>query len=91
MDRRKLEQKVNEATPEAFDALISAGPDELREKIVSLTQHEAEVRKAMDEDPGLKEARDALSTARGPYRDALVSIRDQRTLAAALLAEKGAA
>ena len=88
----KVEEKARAlAGDETVDALLSMGPDELRERIVTITQHERETEDAKEKDEKLNDLKEQVKLAKAPYDDTLKSVKVQRTLISMLLEQKGKA
>ncbi len=86
----KLEEKLLKAAGEAVvEAMQSMSEQELRDRLVSLAQHEKETDDKLEADEKIKELKEELKNLQGPYKDALKSIKLQRGYAAVRLEEMG--
>jgi len=88
----RLEEKLLKAAGEAVvEAMQGMSAEELRDRLVSLAQHEKETDDKLEADEAIKNMKDELKNAQGPYKDALKSIKLQRSYAALRLEEMGKA
>ena len=88
----KLEEKLIKAAGEAVvETMQGMSADELRDRLVSLAQHEKETDDKLEADEGIKNMKEELKNSQGPYKDTLKSIKLQRSFAALLLEGMGKA
>lgn len=82
----KLEKLLGE---EAVAAIRDLDNAELRDRIVSLSEHEVETEQAIARDPKVKELKDALREAIAPYKETIKFLKARRRLAVLIRAERG--
>lgn len=82
----KLEDALGEEATAEMRALDHA---ELRERVVSISEHEVETEQAMKKDEDLAKAREAAKEAQAPYRETIKFLKMRRRLAILLLQERG--
>jgi uncharacterized protein YcaQ len=88
----RLEEKLIKAAGEAIvEAMQGMSEQELRDRLVSLAQHEKETDDKLEADEAIKTMKEELKNAQGPYKDTLKSIKLQRSYAALRLEEMGKA
>jgi hypothetical protein len=86
----KLEEKLLKAAGEALvDTMRGMDEQELRDRLVSLAQHEKETDDKLEADEKIKELKEELKNLQGPFKDTLKSIKLQRSYAALRLEEMG--
>lgn len=91
-DRTKIEDKVAKfCGGEVLDTMLNLDEKELREKLVSLAQYERETEDGLEKDDGVRDLKEQLKNATGPYKDKMKGIKLQRTLAVVLLEDQGKA
>ncbi len=82
----KLETALGE---EAVNDLRSLDHAELRDRIVSLSEHEVETDQAMRHDEQLHDLKEQIREVQAPYRETLKYLKMRRQLAVLLLQERG--
>lgn len=92
MAKKTLEEKVADMCgSEVAEGIIGMAEDELKAKLVALDLHEKETEDARADDEAIKDLKEELSQAEGPYKDTLKGIKLQRKLCVTRLEEQGKA
>lgn len=90
--KAKLEGRLLKAAGEAtFEAMQGMDEQELRDRLVSLAQHEKETEDKLESDEKIGSLKEELKELQAPFKDALKSIKLQRQYAALRLEEMGKA
>lgn len=82
----KLEKLLGE---EAVAALRDCDHAELRERIVTLSEHEVETEQAMKKDDGMAALKEQLKNAAATYKETIKFLKARRRFAVLLMAERG--
>ena len=84
-----LEDKVRKIDPDLADGVSSMSTDELKNRIVKISQVDEQFEAARKEDQDLKSLQEQLNTARETYSVPLKANKLRRKLILAVLLERG--
>jgi len=86
LDIVKLEKALGQ---EAVSAIQDMDYQELREHIVTLSEHEEETTRALKRDSEIRELKAQISEMQAPYKETLKGVKARRTLAVLLMQQRG--
>jgi FtsZ-binding cell division protein ZapB len=82
----KLEKQIGQ---EAVSAIQDMDYQELREHIVTLSEHEEETEQAKEKDATLRDLKAQAREAQAPYNETIKGLRARRKLAVLLMQQRG--
>ena len=89
VDPEEVEKLVKLLGDEAYAEMQSLDHAELRNRVVTLSEHEVETEQAMKKDEQLQELREQAKQAQAPYKETIRFLKARRRLAVLLMAERG--
>lgn len=87
---KTLEQKVKDQDSTFVDEVRNLTPDQIKERMVKLTQYEVDLVEARKEDMDLKSAKEKLALCSSTYSEPLKANKLKREFLLQVLREKGA-
>ncbi len=84
-----LWDKVNAMDAIFAGEVYSLSDDSLKDKLVQMASHQADIEEAKENDTDLESKREALKTANQTYSEPLKAIRLKRALSVQVLKERG--